>query len=244
MVFFIALYIFDPKQRRQRLLREKAHIDYLNARGTSHLKMLLQAQAHLNLKIQSTSKELNENQVALTKLLKEQLDEQSQLLETQIVRQHIHEIPGIGSKLAAQIVSRSFRSHLSDLRFARSTIHGIGDTRQVQINNWISSWESRIPDLLKQDFPGKQQVIGKYAERIRSTTSNVKKLEKQKGNLQTNLDKCVGLIKQLKEVTARDFEGALSGKIQTNPTIQFYLTGVFPDWEPMPDWFKEIVSEN
>ena len=73
MVFFIALYIFDPKRRRQRLLREKARMDYLSARGTAHLKMLLQAQKGLKLRFQSAIKALNECQAALNKLLQEQL---------------------------------------------------------------------------------------------------------------------------------------------------------------------------
>jgi len=244
MVFFIALYIFDPKKRRQRLLREKARMDYLSARGTAHLKMLLQAQGRLKSRVQSTIKALDESQAALNKLLQEQLNDLCKLLETQIVREHIHEIPGIGQKLGVQIVSRVFRSRFSDLRYAKSNIQGIGEARQIQINNWIHSWESRMPELLKQDFPSKQLVIANFADRIRQTSTEVRKLEKQKENVQANYDKCIELIRQLRKVTVRDFEGVLSGKTQSDPKIQFYLTGVFPEWEPMPEWFKEIVSEN
>jgi hypothetical protein len=243
MVFFIVLYIFDPKQRRQRLLREKARMDYHNARGTAHLIMLSEAQGRIKLKLQTTTKELAENQAVLMKLQTEQSIELHKLIETKIIREHIHQIPGIGPKLGARIASQVFHSRLSDLKSA-GRIRGIGDSRQIQINNWIRSWESQIPELLKMDFPGKQQVITNYADRIRSKSADIRKLEKQKGDLQTNYEKCIGLIQQLKEVRARDFEGSLSGKIQSNPKIQFYLNGVFPEWEPMPVWFKEIVSEN
>jgi HAMP domain-containing protein len=243
MVFFIALYIFDPQRRRSRLLREKARMDYLSSRGTAHLKMLLQAQRPLELGVQSDTKALGESQAAVNRLLQEQLTELCRVLETQILREHIHEIPGIGQKLGAQIVSSVFRSRLSDLRYAESNIKGIGHARQMQINSWIRSWESRMPELLKQDFPGKQLVIANFAQRIRQKSMEVSKLGKQKANRQANYGKCIRLIQQLKQVRMHDFEGALSGNAQGNPKIQFYLTGVFPEWEPMPDWFKEIISE-
>jgi hypothetical protein len=42
MIFIVALNIFDPEKRRKRLLREQARLDYARARGTAHLKMLLE----------------------------------------------------------------------------------------------------------------------------------------------------------------------------------------------------------
>jgi hypothetical protein len=244
IVFLIAIYIFHPNQRRQRLLREKARTDYLGARGTAHLRMLDHARGFHKLKIQSASKELDENQAARNKLLNEQLNEQRKLLETQIVREHIHEIPGIGQKFGELIMSRVFHSRLSDLKYASSTLRGIGDGRQKQINIWIRSWESLLPELLNQDFPGKKQAIEIYTDKIQSISVSIKVLEKKIEKLQAYCDKCNEYIRRLEEISVRDFEVALSRETQSDPRILFYLTGVFPEWEPMPDWFKEIVSEN
>ena len=245
MVLMIVLYVFDPKRRRQRLLREQARIDYANARGTAHLRMLLNVYEKLKSQAQESSKQVEESNRRLAKIQQEQTKDLHEVIEARIVRDHIHEIPGIGPKLSAQLVSNVYRSRLSDLRKAEIYIHGIGDSRQYQINAWVCSWENQVPKLVEDEFPGKQEILDRYAENISQASAEIKRLEKQKSKAMAKYDKATELIHSLQEVSTRDFERVLLGQQNQNDSkIRFYLTGIFPEWEPMPEWFKEIVSEN
>lgn len=243
ILFAIALNIYDPKKRRRRLLRQQARIEYASARGTAHLAILMQAHDRLSLQLKAAKKAFDEGQAALNKLQQAQQTELYRLIDTQIVQAHIMEIPGIGQRLAGQMISRVFQSRLSDLRRSQQYIQGIGESRQVQINTWILYWENQRPKLLEQGFVGKDAVIASYAEKIRSAATKAQKLQRQKEQVQANYEKAGELIQELKKVSATDFQRAIFGAHQNDPAIRGYLNGVFPEWEPMPAWFRDIITE-
>jgi hypothetical protein len=49
-------------------------------------------------------------------------------------------------------------------------------------------------------------------------------------------------IESLAQVTSNAFYRALQSPDNFSEAVEHYLRGVFAEWEPVPDWFREIVE--
>ena len=48
----------------------------------------------------------------------------------------------------------------------------------------------------------------------------------------------------LERITPNHFIRAMLNPEASQPDLDRFLQGVFPAWEPMPQWFKQLVSES
>ena len=126
---------------------------------------------------------------------------------------------------------------------AQSLVQGVGYNRQAAINAWIRTYEQQVPILLQGNFPGKSAVVKTYAANIATTKAQINQSEKR----HKDLGECIGLIQQeitkLEAVTVKDFRAALENPAAYQVKIEAYQNGVFPEWEPIPDWFKALFVE-
>ena len=236
-------YENTPEQKRRRALNYQARLDYKNARGTAHLKLLRQARQRLRKLGAQQKAELSRAKSYLAQLEQEQQEALRVTLEHEIVQNHLQEVPGIGVNLKKHIIASAFSSRISDLRYAQRRVSGIGSTRQIALNNWISHYEQQIPQMLAGDFPGKSQVIQQYGEKSRDLHVRIGYLEQYLIKLDSLVKQVTRIIQQLSAITARDFRLALERPDKTNAELEAYIKGAFSEWEPMPGWFKDALTE-
>lgn len=50
-------------------------------------------------------------------------------------------------------------------------------------------------------------------------------------------------VDRLNRVTVTHFKRAYQGDKEASKIVNEYIHGVFPEWAPMPEWFKTLISE-
>ena len=76
----------------------------------------------------------------------------------------LDKIPGMGRVLKDRIIRRCFNGNLESLTNARIYVHGIGEEKSFAIHRWVRDTRAKMPQLLHTNFPGKSQVLKKYAQ--------------------------------------------------------------------------------
>ena len=137
-----ALYfaVLSPTAQERIKYQRQAKLDFRNARGSVHLKLMreatdwhLQAQRRCRSTLDEAKKRQADAQARHDRELR-------QALEAQILQTRLREIPGIGPTLAAQLQWYAQNDKgLSSLRFASIHVSGIGDARQAAIDAWVTS---------------------------------------------------------------------------------------------------------
>jgi hypothetical protein len=204
--------------------------------------MLIQAKNRWT-KIEDNCKRLvSISEYDLSKLKQSRHNALAEIIETTIFERYITEIPGIGDKLKGQLKTKVFRKQLSDLRSASALINGIGDNRQDLINNWIRSWENKIPILIEEQFYGKDKIEKQFQPKILEKNKEIQKLKNELITVQTKISRINKHISTLNDITVNDFKNAIVDHDHKNEKLDAYSQGLFPEWEPIPDWFIELIS--
>ncbi len=239
-IFFFKKWL--PVKKWRNSIHKQARLDYENARGTAHLRMLRKAHESLNKKIKDIDIQIRAYQTEIERLQKDCEAQLRIALERHIVYTYLGNVPGIGPKLRDSILSKVFKSRLRDLQMA-FRVPGIGETRQREINNWIKTYEQQIPSLMKWDFPGKADIDQKFEATTGSLKKKTQHLTAMKTEFKRKVNLAEGEILRLESIQLQDFKLAFENPRDLNINIENYLKGVFTEWEPVPAWFKEIVAE-
>jgi len=237
------LLALSPAAQKRNKLNKQAKLDFKSARGTVHLELMREANRR-NLQ------ELDRCRAALDGARRRQADiearrdhELRQTLEAYILQTRLREIPGIGQALAEQLRFLAQRDGgLRALRSASNRVYGIGETRQAAIDLWVAGCETQMPILLTGDFPGKADAQKRYTTALATSSAETGKLTAQVKMISTRLDRLRIEIEPLAQVTPAAFYRALSGSESLPENAERYLRGAFAEWEPVPEWFKEIVG--
>lgn len=222
-------------------LRELAKQEYEQARGTAHKRLLHAAKNWLEremrrliLKIDSTRRQKD----VISQKYKQALEK---ALVQIIVHEHLQEVPGIGAQRKAQILQHVFRGHLSDLSRAYQ-LQGVGPQTQEALNAWAASYTRQLPTLLKENFAGRSAIDQQYQPEIEKAEQQLTKLQQQQKIMQTKAARIDQELKWLDAITQKDFYNALKNPEHPSPTLNLYVQGVFGEWEPMPDWFRDAIE--
>lgn len=233
---------FTPEAKRRRAIRRQAQLDFRNARGAAHLRMLLMGRDNLTARLKVLDDAIKPRQQSIEQLNQEEQAQLLRTLERQIADRHIQEIPGIGEILRESLLVVVDRGKMSDLRYAQRKIHGIGEAKQGAIDRWIKKWEDALPEMLAKDFPRKTEIQREHLKRRAEIEANLKPLALERFTLGEILVSAEAEINKLSEVKASHLAQAMLQPGGSYELLDHYLTGVFPEWEPMPDWFKKLVS--
>jgi hypothetical protein len=233
-------YVSDWKKRN--LLKKQAHRDYKQARGTLHLRQL---QTGLKVLLENVTAYRQQISILIRnrKSLEQARDERLQLaLEHEIAHTRLSEVPGIGEKFAQEIVSGVFKTRLSDLTVAHQ-LPGIGENKQEQINQWITRYEGLIPVMMADDYPGKTEILATFSPKIEHIHQEISYLDENNNEMQTLIRRAEVEIEKLVQFSADDFFQALvdPGSVD-RAALDQYLLGIYPVWEPMPDWFQAAIQ--
>ena len=236
LVAFLVVQIIQTSR-----LRKKSRHDYRTARGTQHKRQLRSSLSNLEREIRLLRSGIEKTKKQLANLEQQRASELRFTLCRYLVNDRLTEVRGIGPELSKRIVRSCFRSGLSDLRQAQY-VSGVGPTRQQAINRWIQRYESALPRLLGEGFPGKASVGEKYEKQERE-------LKYKLGAARKALEKRIALsrtgqtaYKKLSAVRLHHFDRALSGKSSDSTVPEWYFEGVYPAWESAPEWFETLLE--
>jgi hypothetical protein len=243
ILFIIFIYfIFRPKARRRRKLHAWAEQEYRNSRGTSHLGMLRNSHKVLTEKRNKYQLESSNLNLELIDNNKTEQIECENAIVHDLVMHHLN-IPGIGPSLAQQIQRSVFRGKLEDLRIHKLLME-LGQNRQKAITSWVNLQSTRIPELQDSGFPGKLEIQEKYRRKNQLLKDNISSIESEIVRLNILIDIIEKEIKRLDRISIHDFRDAIIDKSIDQSALEHYVTGVFAEWEPMPDWFRDALRES
>jgi len=228
--------------KKKRTLKKMAALEFEQARGKQHLNLLAGAQqtlmAEVN-KLDTRMKSLQQKHRYIEDSTHKDLLKE---LEHYIVTTRIFEVPGIGKRLGEAIIRHIYKDSINDLRYAWR-IQGIGDNKQYEINRWISFYEREMPRLLKKDFPGKKHLLLVAAKKIYVINEEIEKLQERKTTLENKLKLIHPWIEKLGKVSREDFINARFDGHNHHKEIVSFINGIYGEWEPMPEWFKDVLNE-
>jgi len=219
-----------------------AALEYEQARGKQHLALLESAQQNLSIKIRDLREKIKQLEEKRLQIENSTHDELKKELERYIVSTKIFEVSGIGQTLGKSIIRHIYKSSITDLRYA-SRLQGIGENKQYAINTWIRKYEREIPKLMKQDFPGKKQLLLVSAKKIFVLNEEICKLSFRRKYLEEKLTTINPWIDKLRKISKKDFINARLNNQNNLDEIDLFTNGVFGEWEPMPEWFKDVLNE-
>lgn len=231
------------KRKRRRALHNLGRTAYKQSRGMAHAKLLKDAHNRIAKQVNRLEGQIKTQQSQFEKICSISEIQLLKALERYIVYEHLTEVPGIGLKLSQTIIQYVYRDRLSDLRKASSVVPGIGKSKQLSINKWIDQYERRIPLLLKENFPGKAEVLTQVKTKTKEIDMSIAKQSHEKSLLEHRMQNAEQALRHLEAISMADFINAMLNPEATSINIDIYQRGVFAEWEPMPDWFKEIISE-
>lgn len=224
-------------QRRQVL--GLAEHDFQQSRGLAHRKFLLLAER----KIQRRHHEIS-NQISRAQRDLQSLDNEKELallraLEQHLIETRLSEVSGIGPALLKRILSELKPRLFKDLRYA-STVQGVGDSRQTDIDAWVLSYHRQLPSLVQSGFPQKAGIEKKYEDETALYDTRIAAFRAQQKRLNNMLDMIHKELAWLNVVTADHFMSAMSGSQEDTVLIERFSIGIFGEWEPVPSWFQEL----
>jgi len=106
----------------------------------------------------------------------------------------------------------------------------------------VREYEARTPDLLEASFPGKAGINKDFRGRIAANQKTMDQIEARQVVLDRRVDRLLEELKKLEEISERDFVAALVDPEQASDKLDEYIRGVFAEWEPMPDWFRDAMA--
>lgn len=222
-------------------VRVQAIRDYEAARGTQHGRLLRTACQNLDKRIQSLDGIVQQCDKDLQTIASQMDSELASLLRDHLVGERLSDVPGIGPVLAREITHTVYRGDLKDLHLAQGRVRNVGSSRQGAISSWVNQLEADMPRSMKSDFPGKAEVVEKYAAETRRLQVSRKTAARDYEDLLELRAKAKLELYFYSKVSVREFHRQLRGKEGVDLTR--YHLGAFPPWADPPAWFSRLVEE-
>lgn len=242
LVFFVIVLVYPPRKRKAKKMKELAEQEFHNARGKHHLQQLLEAENRIGKALEEEKKLIEKKRKKIKSIKRKERKELTKQAEKMILVNHFHEVEGLGTSLSDKIKKKVFKSRLKDLRSAHR-IKGVGDSRQKSINRWVNKYEKRVPKLLEENFPGKQQIMSEFAQKISQAEDSLTESTNRLVIIEARLNRIKKEISKLQKVSLEDFILAKEGLSEKEEEIAYYLKGVFGEWEDIPVWYKEVLEQ-
>ena len=212
------------------------------ARGTGHKLVLFQAGRRIRLQLQQARGLLQTKERALQALYAARKQAIAAATERRYVEAEFKNIPGIGPTTREKILRQVFHGRLDDLRKAH-LVRGVGESRQRAINLWLAKAKVVVQAGTYSDKATNARIHSEYADRLRPIEDEIAALVASCDDLTALEQRIITEYNRLCSVTDRHFTRALmTPGLPSKQVPDFYLTGLFADWEPEPDWFRQAVE--
>lgn len=240
--FLLALLWYLPdwlyKSRRRRIAKNH----YSRTRGTQHFKLLNQSLKKIREAIDQSYKASSKLKRLFSIADEEQNTEIKKIITDWIVYSKLTEVSGIGRKMRDRIISECFDGTLESIGNAWR-VSGVGGMKEEAIDDWLATWNRKLPGLMKQDFDGRSEIVQKYEQKRQDLSQQLKLLDRQMVDLKGLAEKAESKVEILHRITARDFVKCFVRDEGNFKAVNSYITGIFPGWESEPGWYKQIVDQ-
>ena len=240
LLYFLVL---SPSAQETRTLRRQAKHDFQTAPGAVQLRMMREAHTAYAQRQRQIRRRLATADKRRARLAGARERELREALEDAILRSGLSQIPGIGAGLRSDLYRyASNRGRLAALPHAARHVSGIGPVRQAAINSWLVQVNRNMPTYLAEGFPGKDAILGKYAGELPALESEIAQLTVADREITPRLEQLEAAMAPLLQVTPGVLYAVLRHPGPYPEAVAVYLSGVYPEWEPAPDWFIEVVQ--
>lgn len=233
--------IWRLSRAQRKALVRRARYDYRHARGYLHRSVLRAARKDLEKQDARYYSEIADIQKEMAALHEKEQYALARTLEYSIVWRRFGEVPGIGPALKQRILSELRPKRLADLRRA-SIVHGVGQGRQKQIEKWIQQYQAKMPKMLNSPFPGRVEVEQQFANQLDQLETRLQILRYHRDRANQIRQRIDQELSWLEEVREKDFVANILDAESADKDVEEFLKGLFQEWEPVPDWFKQIVE--
>ncbi|MFW6082762.1 MAG: hypothetical protein ACOC8C_01770 [Chloroflexota bacterium] len=223
-------------------LRRRARYDHRIARGTQHLKQLEHPLSKLKRDIKAIQNEIRTTRRRIDGLADQREDELRKALSRYLVSHRLTEVDGIGPRLARRILTQCFRGNLRDLRSVER-VSGVEPARRAAISRWVYARERELPRLMKEPFPGREEITKKYEAKTVPLERRLNRACETLEEKEALHESVSAAVSKLKSVRVSHFSKALREDSSDVPVPNWYIEGVFPAWESAPDWFVAVLKE-
>lgn len=224
-------------------LRRQAAASYNAAQGTIQRRELQGCLPRLAERIDVARDRLERLQTEKRQFEQRRQARLRQALVEHVVKSELSSVEGISGPLSREIIATCYRGGLFDLLDAH-TVPGVGGKKMQAIRAWLEQRVSEIPARIGEDFPGKDRVSSFTKGERAQLTKRLKRAER-------SLERLIGLrenvhreVDHLGLVGVEEFVRAYKGDPAANERVREYQQGVFPPWGPVPDWYREVLSED
>ena len=227
-------------------LWQKAKMDFNLARGKQHLKLLKKIRPKIEKDLKEKLKEIEKTKKELEESLEEKERELRREASKFLVENLDKEVEGIGEVLKEKIIRSCFRGNLEDLKNAIYFVKGIGYEKQYHINKWIEKKKEILLQMVfgELNFPEKEGVIKKYQEKILKIQQKLNSQLKELKEIELLKKKVEQEIKKLEKVKpSHFFQLYFESDENLAKSVKSFLIGIFPEWEPIPEWFKKLLHK-
>ena len=230
-----------PKHRRAQLLR-RAGADYHECRGTEHVRLLRQGVDRHEAAIHLLRHELPQIDGRLEADRRLEADEVWSALLRHTVAERLTEIPGIGPKLRDTLLTECFDGTLESLERV-GDLAGVGKEKAASIHQWINTLRSELPASIDEPFPERPEIEARHHTIRQRIEAERDAVLARLGLLEPRLEQAQRELERLSQITVFDFVHAMQGNAKAAERVSAYAMGVFPEWDPAPDWFEGILID-
>jgi len=242
-ICFLLIFLwYLPDWLYNRRLFRIAKKHYSRTRGTQHFKLLNQSLKKIREAIEQTSKTISELKKKISIADDEQEREIERIITNWIVYSNLTEVPGIGRKMRDRIISECFDGTLASIGNAWR-VSGVGGMKEEAIDDWLAIWNRKLPGLMEQDFDGRSEIVQKYEQKRQYLNKQLILMDQQMEDLKVLVKKAKDKVEILHSITARDFVKCFIREKNDFQAVNIYITGVFPGWEPAPEWYQQIIDK-
>ena len=136
----------------------KAYNNYNHSRGTKHLRLLQGIFTSLHKNKDENINLITDFEVQISRLKKRRIEALEVAASKFLIRTELTKVSGIGETLKERIIQQSFKNTLLSLENV-AHIQGMGSEKALAVRLWVKEAINRLPEVIKSDFPGKQNII-------------------------------------------------------------------------------------
>ena len=232
---------FLPRYRRSQLLR-RAGVDYHECRGTEHVRLLRQGVDRHEAAIHLLRHELPQIDARLEADRRLEADEIWASLLRHTVSERLIEIPGVGPKLRDTLLTECFDGTLESLERVED-LAGVGEEKAAAIHQWIKTLRAKLPEQIHEPFPQRVEIEARHLAIREAIGAERSALLERLAVLEPRLEQAQRELERLSRITVFDFVHAMQGNTAAAQRVSTYAMGVFPEWDPAPDWFEGILID-
>jgi len=215
--------------------------EYNKSRGTAHKKLLQNQLKKIKTMIKNEENLLKKHRDKKSNTEKEKIKEIDYAATTYIFNKDFTNIPGIGRILKERIQRSVFNGTLDSL-YRCNRVQGIGEQKYWEIRRWIEYTKRTMYRVIESNFPGKQGIVARYNKQLIEIGKNIQEVEERLSRLRDYSSQAEKDLKKLSRVTSGTFNKSYGGDEEASKLVTEYHLGLFPEWQRMPTWFKEMME--